>query len=203
MYLRLIVRSIALTLVMAATAASAQNCLGRPDFDACMARVNGANQARLTQSQNALFAAYLRQYGPWLRQQYASYRGPAIPFERFAYFMMMSANGTNVAGGLQAQQDAFAGQQRAQATRNEGYSSYRQGMYTYGERTSRAEERYDEGAVRGNVAEIDPRTGQKKWLPYSQPDGQPFTQGGQTYMRDQNGYYQWSGNGWTPMRQGR
>ncbi len=30
-------------------------------------------------------------------------------------------------------------------------------------------------AIRGNVAHVDPRTGQQQWLPYAQPYNQPFT----------------------------
>lgn len=188
------------SLLMAATAAQAQNCLGSPDFDACMARFNNANQARLLQMQRQTFANYLKIYGPWLRKQYAAYRGPPMSFERFAYFSMMSANGTNVAGGLQAQRDQFAGMQAAHATVQQGNASYNQGMAANSARTSQTAERYDQGAVRGNTAAIDPNTGQKVWLPYAQPDNQPFNSGGQTYMRNQSGYYQWNGNGWTLMK---
>jgi hypothetical protein len=177
-------------------------CLGRPDFDACMARINQGNQNRLAQAQQQTYARYMQMFGPWLRKQYASYRGP-MTFQQFAYWNMMTANGTNVAGAMQAQQDQFKGMQDANATRQQGYSSYRQGMYANSERTSQTAERFDQGAIRGNTAQIDPRTGQKQWLPYGQPDNQPFTTNGQTYMRNQNGYFQWNGSGWTQMQPGR
>jgi hypothetical protein len=200
---RAMANSAALLCLMFASAVEAQSCVGRPDFDACMARINSANSERLAEAQQQTLARYMRVYGPWVRKQYAAYRGPPMPFERYAYFMMMSANGTNVAGGLRAQQEQFRGIQGAHNTIQRGNDSYRQGMHTNSDTTSRIAERYDQGAVRGNVAQIDPNTGQKLWLPNAQPEGHPFTQGGQTYIRDQNGYYQWTGNGWRRMQSGR
>ncbi|MDX5983679.1 hypothetical protein [Sphingomonas echinoides] len=168
-----------------------------------MARITTGNQNRLAQAQQATFARYMKIYGPWVRKQYAKYRGPPMSFERFAYFEMMSANGTNVAGGLQAQRDQFAGQQRAQRTREQGYSSYRQGMYANSARMDRSAERFDQNVVRGNVAQIDPNTGEKRWLPNNAPENRPFQQGGHTYVQHQGGFYQWNGNGWAPMRRGQ
>lgn len=182
--------------------AQAQNCLGRADFDQCMARSLGAAQAQTTAAQQQLWANYLETYGPWLRQQYSQYRGP-MTFEQFAYWNLMTANGTNIAGGLKAQQDQFRGNQAANATVQQGYQDYRQGMYDNSARTSRSAENYSQGAIRGNVAQVDPRTGQKQWLPYAQPYNQPFTSGGQTYVQNERGYFVWNGSAWTPMQPGR
>lgn len=184
---------------LSAVTAQAQNCLGRPDFDACMARANTAAQGRTAAAQQQIWQNYLQTYGPWLRQQYSQYRGP-MSFEQFAYWNLMTANGTNIAGAAKAQQDQFQGNQRAHATVQEGNKSYNQGMYDNSARTSRAAENYNQGAVRGNTAVIDPRTGQVQWLPYAQPYNQPFTSGGQTYVQNEKGYYQWNGNGWTLMQ---
>lgn len=182
------------------TPAVAQSCVGRPDFNACMGRIMQGNQAGLAQSQHALFAAYMKRYGPWVRKQYAAYRGPPIPFERFAYFSMLSANGTNVAGGLKAQRDVFAGQQAARATREQGYRSYWPGMYANSARMDRRAERFAQNIIRGNVAQIDPSTGREAWVANAAPEDQALTQGGQTYVRGPDESYQWSGNGWVPMR---
>ena len=189
-------------LVLWATTAQAQSCLGRPDFDACMARINSANQARTTAAQQQLWRNYLQTNGPWLRQQYSQYRGP-MSFQQFAYWNLMTAYGTNIAGAAKAQQDQFQGNQRAHETIQQGNDSYKRGMYDNSARTSRTAENYNQGAIRGNTAVIDPRSGQRQWLPYAQPYNQPFTSGGQTYIQNEKGYYQWTGNGWTLMQPGR
>lgn len=183
-------------------AASAQNCLGQPDFDACMANTIGAAEANATAQQQQLWQTYLTTYGPWLHQQYdqSPYRG-SVTFEQFAYWEMMTANGTNIAGAMQAQQNQFDANQRANATVQQGYSDYNQGAAANSETTDKAIENYDQGAVRGNSAQIDPTTGQTVQLPYSdQPDNQPFAYGGQTYVHTPGGYFEWNGSGWTPMQ---
>ncbi|MDP3660979.1 hypothetical protein [Phenylobacterium sp.] len=185
------------------TAGSAQaQCAGGPNFDACMANTLAQAQARNTAGQQQIWQNYLRTYGPWLRQRYSVYRGP-MTFDQFAYWNLMTANGTNVAGAMQAQRDQFRGNQEAYATVQQGNDAYRQGMYDNSARTSRSAENYSQGAIRGNSAQIDPNTGQTTWLPYAQPYNQPFMSGGQTYYQDQNGYYQWNGYGWTRMQSRR
>ncbi|MEP7182692.1 MAG: hypothetical protein ABI886_10920 [Betaproteobacteria bacterium] len=179
--------------------AQAQNCLGRPDFDACMAAGLGAMQSRNAAAQQQIWQSYLREYGPWLQQQYSQYRGP-MTFEQFAYWNLMTANGTNIAGARQAQEDQFRGNQAANATVQQGFTDYRQGMYANSDRTSRAAENYAQGAIRGNTALVDPRTGQMQWLPYAQPYNQPFTSGGQTYVQNENGYFVWNGGSWTLLQ---
>ena len=193
----------ALCFTLGFSPAQAQNCPYGAGFDACMANALGAMQQRNAQSQQQIWQNYLRTYGPWLRREYAKYRGPPITFEQFAYYNLMTANGTNIAGGLQAQQDQFRGNQQANRTLQEGYQSYRQGMYDNSARHSQAAENYSQGAIRGNVGQVDPQTGQTVWLPYSQPYNQPFTSGGHTYFQNQTGYFQWNGYGWTRMTPGR
>jgi hypothetical protein len=189
-------------LAVAALPAHSQNCVGRPDFDQCMASALASQQSNLSAQQQQLWNNYLRTYGPWLREQYRQYRGP-MTFEQFAYWNLMTANGTNVAGAQQAQQDWFRGQQRAYGTIQQGNESYRQGMYDNSARTSRALENYSQGAIRGNVAQIDPRTGQESWLPYNAPYNQAFTQNGQYYWRNEKGYFVWDNSSWVPMQPGR
>src|SRR4029079_13631036 len=102
----------------------------------------------------------------------------------------------------QAQQDQFRGNQQANATVQQGFQSYRQGMYHNSARTDRTAENYSQGAIRGNTAQIDPRTGQMQWLPYAQPYNQPFTWNGQTYVQNGNGYFVWNGGGVDFMQRG-
>jgi len=180
----------------------AQNCVGRPDFDQCMQNILMQNQANLQAQQLQLWNNYLRTYGPWLRQQYAQYRGP-MTFEQFAYWNLMTANGTNVQGALQAQQDWFKGQQQAYGTVQQGNEIYRQGMYDNSRRTDATLERYDQGAIRGNTAQVDPRTGQTTWLPYNVPNNSGFTYNGQYYWRNEKGYFVWDGSNWSLMQPGR
>jgi hypothetical protein len=179
--------------------AYSQNCVGRPDFDQCMASALGAQQQNLARQQQQVWNDYLRTYGPWLREQYRQYRGP-MTFEQFAYWNLMTANGTNVGGALQAQRDWFRGQQQAYGTVQQGNESYRQGMYDNSNRTSRAAENYSQGAIRGNVAQVDPRTGQQSWLPYDAPYNRPFPHYGQTYLRNEKGYFVWDNGHWVPMQ---
>jgi len=195
---------IAAIVALWAGAASAQSCLGRPDFDACMANITGAAQANVAAQQQQLWQSYLQTYGPWLQQQYA--QSPArnsMTFEQFAYWEMMTANGTNVAGAVQAQQNQFAGSQRANSTVQQGYSDYNQGAAANSAATDNTLQNYDQQAVRGNSPQIDPETGQTVELPYTdQPDNQPFNYGGQTYVHTASGYFEWNGSGWTAMQAG-
>ena len=185
---------------LAATDALAQNCLGRTDFDACMMGAVQSQQHSLSQQQQATFQAYLQQYGPWLQQQYPAYANQ-MSFEQFAYWMMMTANGTNVQGALNAQQQQFEGNQRANATVQQGYSDYNAGAAANSNAGINAVEGYDQGAVRGTSPQVDPNTGETVQLPYSdQPYNQPFNYGGQTYVNTPNGYFAWNGNGWVPVQ---
>jgi hypothetical protein len=199
---RWMVLAAAIAAMWAGVAYGQQNCVGRPDFDACMARALAAAQGRTAAAQQDIWQSYLRQYGPWLRQQYSQYRGP-MTFEQFAYWHLMTANGTDLGGAQRAQEDRFRGSQRAHETVQEGHRSYNQGMYNNSERTSRTAENYNQGAIRGNVAQIDPRTGQELWLPYAQPYNRPFTSGGQTYVQNERGYFVWNGGGWLLMQPAR
>lgn len=194
------------TLGMAAAGPAQAQCLGRPDFDACMAGINGRNQQRLAQSQQALFQEYVRTNGPWLQQNYAMHRanGGQMSFGQFAYWGMMTANGTNIEGGLQAQRDQDAGRRRANETVQEGYRSYNGGMADNSRRMDDAAANWTNGAVRGVAPYVDPRTGQQVMLPYAPQPGVPFTSGGEGYVQGRDGvYYHQSGNGWVPMAPGR
>lgn len=201
MLTRLSTLLVTMLIALGATAANAQ-CLGRPDFDQCMSNILMQNQANLGAQQMQLWNNYLRMYGPWLREQYSRYRGP-MTFEQFAYWNLMTANGTNIQGALQAQQDWFKGQQHAYGTVQEGNEIYRRGMYDNSGRTDAALERYGQGAIRGNVAQVDPRTGQTTWLPYDVPNNSGFAYNGQYYWRNERGYFVWDNSNWVPLQPGR
>ncbi len=116
----------------------------------------------------------------------------------------MTAAGTNVAGGMQAQQDQFQGLQAANRTRQSGYASYNAGWQQNTNRTSAALANYSNQAIRGYSPYIDPNTGATRMLPYSLPAGQVYSWGGTSYTRDASGtFYQWDGNGWSRMQAGR
>jgi len=193
-------------LAFAATAAQAQNCLGRPDFDACMQGFVMQQQQQNAQQQQMLFQSYIAQNRDWLQRNYAIHRanGGPMSFEQFAYWGLMTANGTNLQGAAQAQRDWYEGRQRAQDTIQQGNDSYNAGSRANSESTSRTMQRSTEGAVRGNAPYMDPQTGQTRWLPYNAPVNQPFNMGGEVYVRAPNGsFYQRQGNGWMEMSPGQ
>ena len=200
------VAAAALMLALATGAAQAQNCLGRPDFDACMQSFTAMQQNRLAQSQQQLFQQYVATNQEWLQRNYAQHRagGGQMTFAQFAYWGLMTANGTNMAGAAQAQRDWFQGSQNANRTIQQGYADYNRGSAANSEATSRTARNYSEGAIRGNTPYVDPESGQTRWLPYASQPGQPFNSGGQVYVQAPNGaYYQQRGNGWVPMQPGR
>jgi len=162
-------------------------------------------QGQLAQSQQMMFQAYIAQNQEWLQRNYAIHRanGGPMSFEQFAYWGMMTANGTNLQGAAQAQRDWYEGRQRAQDTVQQGYDSYNRGSRANSEATSETMRRSTEGAVRGNAPYVDPQTGETRWLPYSAPVNQPFRLGGEVYVRAQNGaFYQRQSNGWMEMAPG-
>lgn len=195
-----------LAVLLCTGTAQAQNCVGRPDFDRCMNAINMGNQARLAQSQQALMQTYIRTNGPWLQRAYAEHRarGGQMTPQQFAYWGLMTANGTNIAGAQQAQRDQFAGQQRAARTVQEGYDSHNRAWEQNSQRQTQATEAWTNGAIRGVAPYVNPQTGQSVQLPYAGRPGQPFNENGQTYVQDSQGNYrQWTGNGWALMSPGR
>lgn len=185
--------------------AEAQNCLGRPDFDTCMQGFVAQQQNQLAMAQQQLFQTYIAQNRDWLDRNYAAHRaaGGPMSFEQFATWGMMTANGTNLDGARQAQENWFQGQQGAYGTVQQGNADYNAGSRANSDRTDRALQRYDEGAIRGNAPYIDPNSGETRWLPYAAQPGQPFNSGGEAYLRAPNGtYYQRQGNAWIPMEPG-
>lgn len=201
----------AVALAALATNAQAQSLQGlmqqNMEFDRQFDQRLGQLQQQNAQSQQQLWQSYLQQNGPWLHQQYDAYRAAGqmpYTFEQFAYYMLTTANGTNVQGALDAQNDRFRRQQDAARTRQEGYDDYNAGARRNSEATDRTLNNYDQQAVRGNAPYVDPSTGGTRWLPYSQTPGQVFNDGRNSYVQDRQGtYYQWQGNGWVEMQPGQ
>lgn len=193
-------RAAALLFLTGGTAAA--QCVGRADFDECMAAPLRAAQQQNALAQQQTFQNYLQQFGPWLKQQYSQYRGP-YNFMQFAYWNMMTANGTNIQGAIDNDRIVNEGNRRAADTLREGGEDYINGQVANSARANAAIDRFDEGAVRGVVPEIDPQSGQAVQLPYAQPYNQPFQSGGDTYVQNQTGYYKWNGSAWAPMQPGQ
>jgi hypothetical protein len=177
-------------------AAEAQCMPGSADFDACFNAQLGALQQQNTAGQQQLWYQYMQAYGPMLQQAYQEWgHQSGASFEQFAYYMLMSANGTNVQGALQAQRDQFLGNQAAHNSQVQAGQTYIDGMQQNSDRTIGAVENYDLGAVRGNVVVNGP--GGPVELPYSGVGvGQQVNAGGYTYMMTQEGYAIWDGYGW-------
>lgn len=193
-----------LALGLAAGQAHAQaHCVGRPDFDACMAAIVQGQQAQLSAQQQQVFQQYLAAYGPWLQQEYPRYRagGGTMTFLQFAYWNLMTANGTNIQGAHEAQRRQFEANQRAHATIQQGHQAYNQQWWQNQQRQSAAVGRYSTEAIRGQAPHVDPRTGQSVLLPMNAPPGQPFNWGGEVYVRDNAGtFHRRQGNAWVALQ---
>ncbi|HMN81755.1 MAG TPA: hypothetical protein PKA20_17785 [Burkholderiaceae bacterium] len=169
-------------------------------FDQRMAAtLNGYMQQNQRAIQN-IRQQHLQQNLPRLQAQYAQLiasgqRG--ISFEQFVHWDLMTAAGTNVQGGLDAQRRQFEGWQRANATIQSGHASYNAAWHQNQAVMSAAMSRYSEQAIRGNAPYVDPRTGATTQLPYHLSPGQTYTTNGVTYAQDAQGtYYANYGNGW-------
>jgi len=178
-------------------AGAAEACTpGTADFETCfyqqLGQMQQQNQAAMQQTWNA----YLQAYGPELQQAYQQWGYQFGSFEQFAYYMLMTANGTNPQAGLQAQQDNFRRLQDAHNTVMQGYNDYNAGWAANSNATVNAIENYDIGAVRGDVIVNGPSGAVE--LPYSTMQvGQTVNDAnGCTYMLTQQGYAVWTGNGW-------
>lgn len=195
---------VAIFTALSGSSVQAQSCVGRPDFDACMSQMLGQQQQQLDAASIQLWNNYLAEYGPWLQQQYAQYQGPPLSFEEFAYWMLITANGTDFQTALRTQKETFEANMRAHATVMQGYDDYNRGMIDNSKRSIDAIEGFDQGAVRGNSTVVDAITGQTVELPYSDlAYDQPFSVGNSTYVLTREGYYQWTGNDWIPMQVAR
>jgi hypothetical protein len=129
-------------------------------------------------------------------RQYLASGYPALTYEQFVYYWVLTAGGTDPQGGLRAQQDAFQGLQQAHATVQSGFDGLNQGWWDTQGRVDQTMQDYSEHAIRGNVYYESPATGETYALPYTSGPG--YYQSGQAlFYHDALGqYWQWVGNDW-------
>jgi len=169
-------------------------------FDSQFNAQLGAMQYQNQMAQQQLWQRHLAVNGPRLRAQYQQLLASGrrdMSFEQFAYWDLMTAAGTNVQGGLDAQRRQFEGNQLAHRTVQSGHASYNAGWAANSARTSAALANYSNTAIRGNSHYRDPHTGQTYNLPHAQAAGEVYRDGHNYYVQDQSGtYYRWVNNGW-------
>ena len=196
-------------LAFAAPAAQAQSMAQQnAAFDARMNAQVTAMQRQGAASQQQLWQHHLTVNGPRLQQQYrqlVASGNRTMTYEQFAYWDLMTAAGTNVQGGLDAQKRQFDGNQRANETVKAGHASYNAGMYDNSRRQSAAVANHTNQAIRGVGPYVDSRTGATLMLPHSLPAGQVYRDAQQNaYAQDQQGvYHRWDGNGWVRLNAAR
>ncbi len=171
-------------------------------FDAVLT----AQRMRVAQMQKRLLIEYFMQNRPRLEFQYRQYRASGAPYmspAQFYYYDLLTAGGTDVAGGLAALRDQFAGNQAAIATVQQGYEAANAAWADRSARTTAAATRSSD-AFRGNAPYVDSQTGNRLMLPDSLPAGTDYRSGGEIYSQNQSGtYYRWARNGsWVPLERG-
>jgi hypothetical protein len=192
-------------LAFAAPAARAQNMWAQNmAFDQQMNNMLAGAQARNQAAQMQLWQHHLRVNGPRLQQQYrqlVASGNRTLTYEQFAYWDLMTAAGTNVQGGLDAQRRQFEGNQAAHRTVQSGHASYNAGWADNSRRQSAAVANYSNQAIRGVGPYVDSHTGATHMLPHSLPAGQVYRDGrNNAYAQDAQGvYHRWDGNGWVRM----
>jgi len=179
-----------------ASGAQAQCMAGKADFDTCFYQQLNQMQANNNAAIQQNYAAYMQVYGPQLEQAYQQWGyQTGATFEQFSWYMLMTANGTNIQGALDAQRRQFEGLQAAHESQVQGGETYINGIQQNSDAALNAVEGYDRGAVRGDVVVNGPNGPVE--LPYSSAQyGDQFEVGGYTYMLTQQGYAYWTGYGW-------
>lgn len=208
--LNLILRSGLLVVAVVAWAGPAARAQGygnpNADFDRRMNQMLTAAQQQNTASMNGLWQYHLRVNGPRLRAQYRQARanGSPLSFEQFAYWDLMTAGGTNIQGGIDAQRRQFEGTQAANRTVQSGHQSYNNGWWVNTRRSTDAVENFSNQAILGLSPYVNTQTGAVQMLPYSSPPGQIINSGGNYYVQNQSGtYFRWTGSSWAQMQPGR
>jgi hypothetical protein len=110
-----------------------------------------------------------------------------MTFEQYAYQMMITADGTNVQGALDAQRQQFQGMQDANRTRQDAFNDYMAAMRRNSDATGRAVDNWDRTTLRGQGQYSGPDGNGSQWVPNQGPAGQPFGWGGNQYVQDQQG----------------
>jgi hypothetical protein len=141
-------------------------------------------------------ALQMQIFGPQLlRAWHQSGLDQVMSFDQFSYQMLITANGTDIAGGVRAMRERFLGQQGAHETLQGANDIYRRGMQDFSQRRIRAVENWDNQAMRGQGDYVD-AYGNAVMLPNYAPrqrhqaqNGSIYTQGTDGYWRDRNGYF--------------
>ena len=109
--------------------------------------------------------------------------------------MLITANGTDIAGGTEALRRQYLGNQLANQTLRDAGEIYRNGMYESSERQGAAVNRSTEQAIRGQGVYVD-AYGNAVRLPnyapgqrFPGPNGARYSQGADGYWRDQYGNF--------------
>ncbi len=153
-------------------------------------------------SQQQLLHNVIQQHGPQLRaewQQYVAQTGMSISFEQYVHYWIMTAGGTNVQAGLDAQRRQFEGWQNAHRTVQQGYDNYNAGWWNNQARQDGVMQRYTDGAIRGNWYYHDPYSGQMFTHPYSSGAGYYQMPHGQLYIDPTGQHFLNQGSGWNPL----
>lgn len=176
--------------------AIAQCVPGTANYDSCFFEQLGAMRQQNDAAIQQNYAAYMQVYGPYLEQAYREWGyQTGASFEQFAYYMLMTANGTNIQGALDAQRRQFEGLQSAHRDQVQGGQTYIDGIQQNSDAAINAVEGFDTGAVRGNVIIQGPNGPVE--LPYADAHiGQQYEAGGYTYLVTPQGYAIWTGYGW-------
>lgn len=173
------------------------------DFDNNMAAMLGRMQQQNTAGMQQLWQTYLQQNGARLQAEYQQLvaRGQAVgTFEQYAYWSLMTANGTDLNTWKQQSDRNFQALQDSHTQVMQGYQDYNRGWQNNSDRQTQAVENYTNQAVRGNSPFANPDDGETLWLPNNRPPGQAFSYGGNIYVQDQSGnYYQRQGNQWVQL----
>jgi hypothetical protein len=174
-----------------------------PNFDANMAAMLGRAQQQNNAGIQQLWQTYLQQNGPRLMAEYRQLvaNGQAVgTFEQYAYWSLMTANGTDLNTWRQQSEQNFQRLQQGHQTVQQGNDDYNQGWQRNTERQTQAVENNTNQTIRGNAPYENPDGGDPIWLPNNAPPRQPFNWGGNIYVRDENGnYYRQQGNDWLPL----
>jgi hypothetical protein len=157
----------------------------------------GMIEGAMMQNQAQMQQLYMTAYNDPQVQAAYQQSGMQVSYDYYVYWYIMTAGGTNIQGGLDAQKNWFEGTQRANETVQSGHESYNGGYWQTQGTLGEVYGGISEGN-RGNGYYQDPTTGVTYELPYaSMTPGSTYEYGGNTFYMDQYGhYYQWNGSVW-------
>jgi hypothetical protein len=165
-------------------------------FDAQLGAMMSVNQQQMLNLFQAAASDPQVQAG---YQQYVQQTGQQLPYEQYVYYYIMTAGGTNVQAGLQAQQQMFNGMQQANATVQSGFDTFNQGWWQNQAVIDQTMQNYTDIAINGNGYYNNPNTGTSYTLPYTSGPGY-YQMGQENFYLDNLGqYWQLQGNQWVQL----